>query len=110
MSLAEEKEVARMVASLVTITNPTLRERLSESEQRSAVCLEALTWVGTPFLFAACTKGLGVDCARFPAAVFNSVGVKNIDQQSLPLDAPKAVKALEVAETANEEESSNACS
>jgi cell wall-associated NlpC family hydrolase len=57
---------------------------MTEPQERDAVVVEALTWVGTPFVWEACIKGVGVDCGRFPAAVFNAVGVKNIDIPNLP--------------------------
>lgn len=57
---------------------------MTEQEQRAAVVAEALTWVKTPFVWEACVKGVGVDCGRLPAAVFNNAGVKNIDIKKLP--------------------------
>jgi hypothetical protein len=53
-------------------------------EQRQAVVREALTWLRTPFMYDQCVKGVGVDCGRFLAAVFNNAGVKRIDIAKLP--------------------------
>jgi hypothetical protein len=52
--------------------------------QRQAVVEEALTWLGTPFEYGQCVKGVGVDCGRFPAAVFDRAGVKQIDILKIP--------------------------
>jgi cell wall-associated NlpC family hydrolase len=57
---------------------------MTEQEERAAVVKEALTWIGTPFVWEACIKKVGVDCGRFPAAVFNAVGIKHIDIAALP--------------------------
>jgi NlpC/P60 family putative phage cell wall peptidase len=42
--------------------------------QRNAVIAEARTWIGTPFHHAAQIKGVGVDCAMFPLAVYSAIG------------------------------------
>lgn len=42
---------------------------------RTDVVYEALTWLGTPYHHRARVKGVGVDCANLPAAVYESVGV-----------------------------------
>ncbi len=38
---------------------------MTEAEQRAAIVKEALTWLGTPFVYGACVKQVGVDCGRF---------------------------------------------
>lgn len=52
--------------------------------QRKAVVEEALSWLGTPFVYGQCVKGVGVDCGRFPAAVFHDAQVKRIDMAKIP--------------------------
>lgn len=48
--------------------------------QREAVCLEAKTWIGTPYHHHGRIKGVGVDCGQLLAAVFHNVGLcANID-------------------------------
>ena len=47
---------------------------LTESE-RKAVVAEAMSWIGTPFHHAGRLKGIGVDCAMFPLAVYSAVGI-----------------------------------
>jgi cell wall-associated NlpC family hydrolase len=44
---------------------------------REAICAEALTWLGTPYHDLQALKGMGggVDCARFPLAVAQAVGL-----------------------------------
>jgi cell wall-associated NlpC family hydrolase len=42
---------------------------------REAVIAEAMTWRGTPWHHHARIKHAGVDCAQFPAAVYESVGL-----------------------------------
>lgn len=44
---------------------------------RETICAEALTWLGTPYhdLQALKGPGGGVDCARFPLAVAQAVGL-----------------------------------
>ena len=42
---------------------------------RAAVVAEAMTWLRTPWMHMARIKGAGVDCAQFPAAVFEAVGM-----------------------------------
>jgi len=58
-------------------------------ERRNSVVAEALTWVGTPFAWGQCVKGVGVDCGRFLAAVGNASGVKQIDMESFPQISPQ---------------------
>ena len=48
---------------------------MSETEQRRAVAAEALTWLNTPYHHAARIKGVGVDCAMLPAAVYRATGL-----------------------------------
>ena len=48
---------------------------MTEAEARAAVVAEALTWEGTPYQGHARVKGVGVDCANLPAAVFEAVGL-----------------------------------
>jgi cell wall-associated NlpC family hydrolase len=52
---------------------------MTEQQQRSKVVEVARSWSGTPFLWSACVKGVGVDCGRFLGAVMNEAGVKSID-------------------------------
>lgn len=42
---------------------------------REEVVREALTWEGTPYHHHARIKGVGVDCAQLPAAVYEAVGI-----------------------------------
>jgi cell wall-associated NlpC family hydrolase len=42
---------------------------------RHAVEDEARTWLGTPYHSNARLRGIGVDCAQLPIAVFNALGV-----------------------------------
>lgn len=42
---------------------------------REDVVKEALTWEGTPYHHHARVKGVGVDCAQLPAAVYEAVGL-----------------------------------
>lgn len=42
---------------------------------RDEVVAEALTWELTPYHHNARLKGIGVDCAQLPAAVYESVGL-----------------------------------
>ena len=48
---------------------------MTEQEQRAAVVTEALTWLGTPYHNHARIKGVGVDCANLPAAVYHAAGL-----------------------------------
>jgi cell wall-associated NlpC family hydrolase len=47
---------------------------------RGAVVLEALSWVGTPYMLGAALKGVGVDCAQFVASVYKAVGFMPMDE------------------------------
>ncbi len=62
---------------------------MSEAEKRNAVIAEARTWQGTPFVWQACVKGVGVDCGRFLAGVMVNAGVKSIDIAALPRMSPQ---------------------
>lgn len=42
---------------------------------RAAVVAEALSWERTPYHERARIKGVGVDCAMFPAAVYEAAGL-----------------------------------
>lgn len=42
---------------------------------RQAVIDEAMTWLGTPYHHNARIKGVGVDCAQLPAAIYHAVGL-----------------------------------
>jgi len=48
---------------------------INEKEQRQAVVNEAITWLRTPYHPCARVRGIGVDCAQLPAAVYQSAGV-----------------------------------
>lgn len=48
---------------------------MTEAETRAAIVTEALAWEGTPYLSRAMIKGVGVDCAMLPSAVFHTVGL-----------------------------------
>lgn len=58
---------------------------MTEAETRAAIVAEALTWEGTPYHNRARIKGVGVDCAQFPAAVYEAVGlVPHLDPEYSP--------------------------
>ncbi len=42
---------------------------------REAVVAEARAWLGTPYAHRQQLKGVGVDCAQFPLAVYAAVGL-----------------------------------
>jgi cell wall-associated NlpC family hydrolase len=46
-----------------------------EAVMRAAIVAEALSWERTPYHHRAKIKGVGVDCAMYPAAVFSAVGL-----------------------------------
>jgi cell wall-associated NlpC family hydrolase len=48
---------------------------MTNTETRSAVVAEALSWLGTPYHHAARIKGAGVDCAQILIAVFEATGL-----------------------------------
>jgi hypothetical protein len=62
---------------------------MTEQQERRAVITEALTWRGTPFVWEAAIKGVGVDCGRFIAAALNGAGVRQIDIAKLPHLSPQ---------------------
>lgn len=43
---------------------------MSEAEQRAAVIAEAKSWLRTPYHHMGRLKGIGADCATFPAEVY----------------------------------------
>lgn len=47
----------------------------SDAEARAAIVAEALSWEGTKYHAHARVKGVGVDCAQLPAAVYEAVGL-----------------------------------
>lgn len=56
---------------------------ITDGQARARVVSEAMTWVGTPYHSHARIKGIGVDCAQFLAAVYESAGI------AAPLDLGK---------------------
>ena len=48
---------------------------MSHTEERGAVVAEAMTWLRTPYHHHARVKGVGVDCAQLPIAVYSAVGI-----------------------------------
>ena len=44
------------------------------SAAREAVVAEALSWLGTPYAHRQRLKGVGVDCAQLPLAVYGAAG------------------------------------
>ena len=48
---------------------------MTENETREAILAEALSWESTPYHPHARIKGVGVDCAMLPAAVYEAVGL-----------------------------------
>jgi len=48
---------------------------MTELEERQAVIDEAMTWLRTPHHNGAAVKGEGVDCGKFPWAVFHACGL-----------------------------------
>lgn len=59
---------------------------MNEAQQRAAVVAEALTWEATPYQSHARIKGVGVDCANLPAAVFEAVGLIEAVHPSYSID------------------------
>lgn len=59
---------------------------MTEAEARAAIVAEALTWEGTPYQSHARIKGVGVDCAQLPAAVYEAVGLIGAVRPSYPAD------------------------
>ena len=59
----------------------------SETEGRARVVAEALTWLGTPYHHRAKLKGVGVDCAQLPLAVYAGAGIiEDFDTGDYPFD------------------------
>lgn len=55
--------------------------------ERQAVVAEALSWEGTPYHPHGRVKGVGCDCAMFPAEVYAAVGlILAIPPQDYPVD------------------------
>jgi cell wall-associated NlpC family hydrolase len=48
---------------------------MAEAEERALVCLEARSWLRTPYHHRARIKGVGVDCAQLPIAVYSDLGL-----------------------------------
>lgn len=48
---------------------------ITEAEQRQKVVDEARSWLHTPYHSCARLKGVGVDCAQLPAAIYEAAGV-----------------------------------
>ena len=55
---------------------------MSEADERAKVVALAKEWVRTPYHSCARIKGVGVDCAQFPAAVYHEAGLVS----AIPLD------------------------
>ncbi len=49
--------------------------RPDEAAARAAVVAEALSWLATPYAHRQRLKGVGVDCAQFPLAVYAACAV-----------------------------------
>ena len=47
----------------------------SEAKKRAAIVAEALSWERTPYHGHQRVKGLAVDCAQLPIAVYSNVGI-----------------------------------
>lgn len=47
---------------------------MTEAEQRAAIVAEAISFEGTPYHAHGRLKGVGVDCAMFPALCYESTG------------------------------------
>lgn len=47
----------------------------AELNDRLAVVAEARTWISTPYHHRAKLKGVGVDCAQLPIAVYSALGL-----------------------------------
>lgn len=48
---------------------------MTEAETRAAIVAEALSWEGTPYVPRGMIKGVGVDCAMLPSAIYHAVGL-----------------------------------
>lgn len=49
--------------------------RPNSLEERQAVVTEATSWINTPYQHYARLKGIGVDCAQLPIAVYSTCGI-----------------------------------
>lgn len=60
---------------------------MAELETRAALVAEAKSWLRTPWHHRAHVKGVGVDCAQFPLAVYATAGlVEWFDTGDYPRD------------------------
>lgn len=59
----------------------TMRDTISVDAERQAVAAAARAWIGTRFHHRACIKGVGVDCAQFPVAVYRELAL--IDEPTI---------------------------
>ncbi len=60
---------------------------MAEAQGRAAVVAEARTWLRTPWAHRQKVKGVGVDCAQFPLAVYQACGlVEAFDTGDYPRD------------------------
>lgn len=48
------------------------------------MCVEARSWLNTPFHENACIKGVGVDCGRFLVKAFEAAGIEVPGLEELP--------------------------
>jgi hypothetical protein len=48
---------------------------VTDDKKRKEIVTEAISWEGTPYVPHARIKGIGVDCAMLPSAVYNAVGL-----------------------------------
>lgn len=48
---------------------------MTEAEIRAAIVAEALSWERTPYHHNARIKGVGVDCAMLPTAIYHAAGL-----------------------------------
>ena len=46
---------------------------MTEAETRAAIVAEALEWEATPYMAGAMIKGVGVDCAMLPNAIYSAL-------------------------------------
>ena len=60
---------------------------MTRQAARAAVIAEAMTWLGTPWRHMARLKGVGVDCANLPIAVYGACGlIEPFDPPPYPRD------------------------
>ena len=60
---------------------------MKHQTQRNAIIAEALSWQRTPHHNGACIKGVGVDCGKYPIAVYAACGL--IPQIDVPRYSPQ---------------------